>query len=134
VRRALPALLCLPLLLGACTADGPSEPDVPERSDFRAGTCRTAAPDLITLGRTLPRLGDDGTVAQDVQTVLRDVQDQLVAVSAAAEPEYAAPIQELVETIGGVRLRAVGNTYEPALGDDLRSSYDRLVEACTAGQ
>lgn len=121
-------------MLGACTSDGSSEPDVPDRGDFHAGSCRTAAPDLITLGRTLPRLGDDGTVAQDVQSVLRDVQDQLVAVSAAAEPEYAAPMQELVETIGGVRLRAVGNTCEPGLGDDLRSSHERLVEACTAAQ
>jgi hypothetical protein len=134
VRRALPVLLCLPLLVAGCSSssDEPAQPDLPAQSDFRAGACRSAAPDLLALGRTLPRLGDDRSVEQDVQESLRTVQDGLVPAVIGAEPQYAAPLQDLVETIGGVRIRAVGNTYEVALGEDLRDSWERVLELCTA--
>ena len=131
-----PCLLLAPLLLAACSSspEGPSEPELPALVDFRAGACRTAAPDLLTLGRTLPRLGDEPTVEADVQDVLREVQDGLVAVVPAAEPQYAGPLQELVETLGGVRIRAVGNTYDPLLGDNLATAYQRAVEVCTGAE
>ena len=131
--RLVAALLCVPLLLTGCSSspDGPSEPELPAEEDFAQGTCREAAPDLLELGRTLPRLGDDATVPQDVQQVLADVQDRLSLVAEAAEPELGLPT--LVERIGGVRIRAVGNTYEPSLGADLQEAYDDVLAACTAG-
>jgi hypothetical protein len=127
-------LLVLPLLLVACSSssDGPSEPELPAQSAFAEGTCRSAAPDLLELGRTLPRLGDDPTVPADVQQVLADVQDRLVLFAEAAEPELATPFATLVERIGGVRIRAVGNSYDPELGEDLQASYDDVLTACTS--
>ena len=130
--RLAAALVCVPLLLAACSSDGPSEPELPAESAFAAGTCREAAPDLLDLGRTIPRLGDDSAVPPEVQQTLADVQDRLALFVEPPEPEVAELLPVLVERIGGVRIRAVGNTYEPALGDDLQETYDDVLAVCTA--
>ncbi len=129
----LAALICVPLLLVACSSgpDSAPEPELPAEADFAAGTCREAAPDLLELGRALPRLGDDSTVPTELQQSLADVQDRLAFFAEAAEPELAEVLPVLVERIGGVRIRAVGNTYEPSLGDDLQAAYDDVLAACT---
>ena len=131
--RLVAVLLCVPLLLAGCTCspDSPPEPELPAEADFAAGTCREAAPDLLELGRALPRLGDDSTVPTDVQQSLAEVQDRLAFFAEAAEPEPAGVLSTLVERIGGVRIRAVGNTYEPSLGEDLQQAYDDVLAACT---
>ncbi len=133
--RVVPVLLCVPLLLAGCSTspDRPEEPELPAVSDFSAGTCREAAPDLLELGRTLPRLGNDATVPSDVQQVLADVQERLAFFGEAAEPALAGVLATVVERIGGVRIRAVGNTYDPGLGDDLQESYDQALAVCTGG-
>jgi hypothetical protein len=132
--RLAAVLVCVPLLLAGCSSspDSPPEPELPAEADFAQGTCRDAAPDLLELGRALPRLGDDGTVPAEVQQVLADVQDRLAFFAEAAEPEIAGLLPTLVERIGGVRIRAVGNTYEPSLGEDLEAAYDEVLAACTA--
>lgn len=130
----LSVLLCLLLLLTGCSsgADGPAEPQLPAESAFADGTCRVAAPDLLELGRTLPRLGEDSTVPADVQQTLGQLQDSLAVFAEAPDPTLAELLPTLVERIGGVRIRAVGNTYEPALGEDLREAYDEVLATCTA--
>jgi hypothetical protein len=129
VRRALVRLV-VPLLLAGCSSS-PEEPDLPAESAFRDGTCSIAAPDLLALGRALPELGEDRQVDPEVQRTLAETQDRLFALSEGAPPPDAGLLDELVERIGGVRLRAVGNTYEPSLGEDLQASYDEVVSTCT---
>ena len=131
--RLAAVLVCVPLLLAGCSSspESPPEPELPAEADFAEGTCREAAPDLLELGRTIPRLGDDGTVPADVQATLADVQDRLVFFGEAAEPELAEVLPTLVERLGGVRIRAVGNTYEPSLGEDLQEAYDEVLATCT---
>lgn len=130
--RLVAALVCVPVLLSACTpSDEPSRPALPAEDDFAEGTCRQAAPDLLELGRTLPRLGDGPEVPPEAQQVLADVQDRLVLLTETAEPELTEVLPTLVERIGGVRIRAVGNTYEPGLGEDLQVAYDDVLAACT---
>lgn len=133
MRLVAPALVCLPLLLAGCSSspDAAPEPELPVERDFAQGTCREAAPDLLELGRTLPRLGDDGTVPTEVQSSLADVQDRLASFAQVADPAAAPVLPTLVERLGGVRIRAVGNSYEPGLGEDLQSAYDDVVAACT---
>ncbi len=132
MRRLVP-LLVLPLLLTACSSspDAPEEPQLPAESAFTEGTCRVAAPDLLELGRAIPRLGDDAKVGQDVQTTLQETQDRLFLVSQTAEPQYAPALSALVESIGLVRIRAVGNTYEPSLGKNLQTTFDEVLSVCT---
>ena len=131
--RLAAALSCVPLLLAGCTSspDEPAEPELPAEADFAQGTCREAAPDLLELGRALPRLGDDSSVAPEVQQVLADVQDRLAFFAEVPEPALSVVLPTLVERIGGVRIRAVGNTYEPRLGEDLQAAYDEVLEVCT---
>ena len=116
---------------GCSSSPDEPRPELPAEADFAEGTCSGAAPDLLALGRTLPRLGDDDAVPQDVQQVLADVQDRLSSFAEVPEPPLDAVLPALVERIGGVRIRAVGNTYEPSLGEDLRSAYDEVLAACT---
>ena len=134
MRRAT-SLLLLVLVLLACTSsdEAPAEPDLPAESAFSAGTCSLAAPDLLELGRTLPRLGEDGSLPKDVQETLGQTQDRLFAIGESAEPQYATAFTTLVERIGAVRIRAVGNTYEPSLGAELRTSFDEVLSLCTSG-
>jgi hypothetical protein len=131
--RLAAVLVCVPLLLAACSSspDAPPEPELPAESDFAQGSCREAAPDLLELGRTLPRLGDDSTVPTEVQQSMADVQDRLAFFAEAPEPPLSEVLPALVERIGGVRIRAVGNSYEPSLGDDLQAAYDDVLAACT---
>ena len=132
MRRLVP-LLVLPLLLTACSSspDAPAEPQLPAESAFAEGTCRVAAPDVLELGRAIPRLGDDGSVDPALQTTLQETQDRLFLVSQTAEPEVAPALSALVEGIGAVRIRAVGNTYEPSLGEDLQAGLDEVLQVCT---
>ena len=66
-----------------------------------------------------------------MQQSIADVQDRLALFAETAEPPLAEVLPTLVERIGGVRIRAVGNSYEPSLGDDLQAAYDDVLEACT---
>ena len=132
MRRLAAVLTAAPLLLlTGCTSS--DEPDLPPESAFAEGTCRQAAPDVLAVGRALPRLGDGGAVDAAVKKDLRESQDRLFALSEGAEPEYATALSGLVERIGGVRIRADGNSYEPALGEGLQTAYDEVVDVCTGG-
>ena len=127
MRRALPVLLALPLLLGACS----SGPDLPAEGDFAEGTCRSAAPDVVAVGRALPELGDGPEVDRDVRSSLQDAQGRLKALAEAAEPTVKPGLDRLVVAVGLVRIRADGNTYDPALGEELQKAYDEVVRSCT---
>ena len=135
MRRTTSLVLVMPLLLAGCSQSGqrPPRPEPPVVGDFATGTCREAAPDLLELGRALPRLGQDASVTQDVQQLLSDAQDRLSFFVETAPPPYAEPLAALVERIGGVRIRAVGNTYEASLGVALEQAYDDVLATCTAG-
>ena len=137
MRRLVP-LLVLPLLLAGCSSSSSSsqreEPELPAESAFAEGTCRSAAPDLLDLGRTIPRLGGDGSVDPKLQARLQETQERLDFVAQTAEPELAPVLSTLVERIGAVRIRAVGNTYEAQLGKDLQASFDEALSACTSEQ
>ena len=113
-------------LLAGCSSgegDAPAGPQLPQVDAFAPGTCRTAAPDVIAVGQALPRLGGGGVV---------DAQRRLVSVRDKAGPAYAPAFVDLVGSIGIVRIRADGNTYEPQFGKTLKASYERVVALCTA--
>jgi hypothetical protein len=127
-RTLLPVLALLTICATACGNDAPAQPPV---SAFAEGTCRLAAPDVLALGDAGRRLGEAKKVDSAVLTDLRDAQDGLRAVAEAAEPAYKTVFDSLVVSTGFVRIRAVGNSYEPALGQQLMSDYAAVLDACT---
>ena len=132
--RRYAALLSL-LLLTACTSSSPDEPagpDLPSEADFAQGACAPVAADVIGVGAALPRLGEGGVVDQAVKAELKQVQDRIFVFADAAPAQVKPALDDLVASIGAVRIRADGNSYETSLGDVLQTSYDAAVTACQA--
>lgn len=128
------------LLVAGCSGSTtPAGPPLPDTSAFAAGTCRTAAPDVLAVGRAIPRLasgaqGKPGAVAGEVRDSLRDAQDRIAALAGAAEPAYKPALEKLVVQIGLVRIRADGNEYTSELGQTLTRDYDAVLRACGAAK
>ena len=139
MRPTPPAVLLALVLLAGCTssaepaadASSPAAAPVPEESAFAEGTCRLVAPDVRAVGSALDRLGDGGEVDEAVEVELQESQDRVFAVAEAAEPELKPALDDLVEKLGIVRIRAVSKTYEPELGEQLRRAYDGVLDVCT---
>lgn len=127
-RRSLPLLL-VPLLLAGCTSG--SADGVPPADAFAEGTCRTVAEDVRTVGRLLPTIGDGPSVDDQVLAALRESQEALRAVGEGAEPALQEPLQALSQAIGFIRIRGVGDMYEPFIGERAQQAYDEVVAACT---
>ena len=126
-RPALLLLLLLPVSVGCTTsADEPAL----SAEDFRDGTCRTAAEDVITIGRLLGEIGDGPSVDQEILDALRGSQDALRAVAEGAEPELKEPLEQLAQSVGFIRIRAVGSAYEPFIGERAQEAHDRVVDVC----
>lgn len=123
-------LLVLPVLvLAGCS--GGSSFSQPAASAFHEGTCRTVAPQVLSIGRDARRLGTSATPPEEVRDRLKQAQEALIAVQPTADAAVVAPLAKLVVSVGLVRLRSDGNTYTPDLGTALSTAYDTLVRACT---
>jgi predicted outer membrane protein len=126
-RTLLPVLAALALGVAAC---GSSSDKQPAASAFAAGTCRAAAPDVLSIGSVAKRLGDK--VSPEARTALREAQSRLSTLAEAAEPSYKPSLDALVVSAGFVRIRADGNTYDRSLGTQLMTDYRAVVKACTS--
>src|SRR4051812_8358980 len=129
-RTLLPVLALLPFALAAC-GTGSTQP---KASAFTAGTCRAAAPDVLTIGRVGAQIGGTTKVDAAARSSLRDAQARLSDLAAAAEPAYQPSLQALVVSTGFVRIRADGNTYAAGVGRQLMRDYRAVLKACTAAQ
>jgi hypothetical protein len=125
-RTLLPVIALLPLALTACGHSA----EQPPVSAFSDGTCRVAAPDVLALGHAGGQLGTGKTVDGAVKAQLKDAQDGLRTVTDGAEPAYKSAFSKLVVSTGFVRIRADGNSYDPALGRQLMTDYDAVLKAC----
>ena len=130
-RPALLLVLLVPLAAG-CTSSGSSDAPSLSADDFAEGTCRTVAEDVLTIGQLLPEIGDGPQVDQEILDALRESQDALRAVAEGAEPEVQEPLEKLAQSAGFIRIRGVGNTYEPFIGERAQEAYDRVVDVCVA--
>lgn len=133
-RSGAAAVLAILVLLGGCSGDssdgGPAGPDV---ADFSAGTCRQAAPDVLDLARQVGALGKEPRVPDEAKAAMRATQSRLLTASEQAAGPERAELEGLVRSVGLLRLRADGNTYEPFLGDDVRAARARVISTCTSG-
>ncbi len=132
VRRTTVIALALaaPLLsLTACSgsSDGFSQPDV---SAFRAGDCRTAAPNVLTIGREARKLGTAAQPPAAVLAALTDAQAPFLT-SPFSDAQAGAALRRLTTAVGFVRLRSVGKEYDPSLAASVTTAYDDVLRACT---
>lgn len=127
VRLHVTALAVCAALTG-CTGSG-DELDV---DGFSSGPCADTAPAL-----------------QDVDEVLRDVEDEdatprqaadrLKAVQEALKPQVEGDsavqeqVTDLVSSIGFLRLSVDTNSYDGSQADGVRDALDALAEACRQG-
>ncbi|HVE74015.1 MAG TPA: hypothetical protein VNA30_02855 [Mycobacteriales bacterium] len=130
--RALAACV-LALSLAACGGkEEPTPLKQPAEDSFAAGTCRTGAPDVLALGRTVHLLGNGPTVTPERRSALSEAQDRLAAVAEGAEPMYKPAFDRLVVAVGVVRIRADSNTYEKQFGERAAAAYDEVLAVCGA--
>lgn len=125
--RARP--LAVVVLIGVAACSGTSF-DQPKASSFTAGSCRDLAPSVLSLGKTLHGLSSKvpSTSQRDaLKTSQADVRSRQSAVPAGLAPT----VQDLVTTVGIVRLRTDTNSYDKSLATDAMSAYQKLVKACT---
>jgi hypothetical protein len=127
-RTLLPLIALLPVALTAC-GHGQQQP---KASSFAEGTCRVAAPDVLAIGKVGAEIGGTTKVAAGLRTSLREAQARLRDLADAAEPSYKPSLDALVVSVGFVRIRADGNTYDPSLGRQLMTDYRAVVKLCTA--
>lgn len=117
------------IALTACSS-GPDVPKQPAATAFIEGTCRTAAPDVLQIGRDARRLGKGPDLAAGTESSLAKAQASLDAVTTAAEPSYQPSLRKLVTAVGLVRFRARVGSYTPSLGRDVTSAYDAVLAVC----
>ena len=120
------------LLAGGCSGDAPGLPAGPAVEEFAAGVCRQAAPDVLEISRLVEGLGKGPRVPDDAKAALRAAQGRLAATAMQSAGPERADLDAFVQTVGLLRLRADGNTYEPFLADDVRAARDRVLASCTA--
>ena len=120
------------LTLATACSSGSSGPKQPSVSSFAEGTCRTAGPDVLTIGEQARKLGSTKTAASGPLAALTSAQDRLDAIATAAEPAYQPALRKLVTAVGLVRLRAHTGSYATSLGQDVLSAYDGVLAACTS--
>ncbi len=133
MRLLPPVVLALVALTGCSGSSGGqarATVPLPAPEAFTDGTCRVAAPDIVAIGEQVDRLGDGPKVDTAVKVALREAQVRLAELATAAEPAYKPALDALVVTVGGVRIRADGNVYDPELTTQLGRDYRGVLDVC----
>lgn len=125
--RTVPVVL---LLTAACSG-GSSDFAQPAPEAFTAGACRDLAPPVLDLGRDLHQLADASEVPESLKQSLKDAQAKVRAGQPKADTALAPAVQELVTTVGYLRLAADTRSYQPQLAQQAGTAYDAVVAACT---
>lgn len=128
MKRTAVGVMVLFTLTGC--SSGSAGPKQPAASAFAEGTCRTAAPDVLTIGREVRKLGTGKEAAGRPLSAMTDAQTRLDVVAKAAEPAYEPALRTLVTAVGLVRLRSHTGSYAPSLGSDVSKAYDGVLAVC----
>ncbi len=130
----LTALALIAGSLAACTAANADESDLapeelPAASAFAAGTCASTAQDVLGLATLARKIASAESVDAKGRGELRDRQARIAQFRANAPEQLQKPLQDLVTSIGYVRIRFNGQTYDPKIVrqmDDTRRAYQKL--------
>ena len=136
-KRGLSALAGLALVAGlasACTAANADESDLPPEdlpaaSAFKGGTCQATANDVLGMAALARKIATAEKVDAKDRAELRDRQRRIAEARSGADEQLAKPLQDLVTSIGWVRIRFNGQTYDPKIVrqmDQTRRAYQAL--------
>jgi hypothetical protein len=108
----------------------PSDPRpvLPSVHQFAPGACRDAADAVLSLAR-LTRL-DVAELSVADRAELRRLQDRFVALRPAATDDVRATMEEVVLSLGYLRLRLDSRTAEPGYLRQVEQARARLQESC----
>lgn len=121
-------------MASGCSAHGSrAEFTQPPVSAFRDGSCRTMAPDVLAIGRDARRLGTTNAPPQETRDALKAAQTRIRALQPGLDPSLSKPVENLVESVGIVRLLSDTKGFTPALATDLSTAVKALVDTCTSG-
>jgi len=120
--------------LSACTAANADESDLPPEelpaaSAFAAGTCQSTAQDVLGLANLARKIVVAESVSAAGRNELRVRQARIAQFRAEAPQQLQQPLQDLVTSIGYVRIRFNGQTYDPKIVrqmDETRRAYQKL--------
>jgi hypothetical protein len=135
--KRVAALALVAGLLSACTAanadeEGLPAEDLPAASAFRAGACQTTAQDVLGLAGLARKIIDAEDVSAGDRAQLRDRQTRIAQARASADQQVAKPLQDLVTSIGWVRVRFNGQTYDPKVVREMDRARRAYQQACVS--
>ena len=129
------ALAVLAGALGACTAanadqSGLPAETLPAASAFKDGTCQSAAEDVLGLAKLARSIHNAKSTSAPARTELRDRQVRIAKLRESAEQELQKPLQDLVTSIGYVRIRFNGQSYDPKIVAQMDATRRAFQQAC----
>jgi hypothetical protein len=119
----------------ATTRSSPSpdpQPTLPSIHQFAPGACRDAADAVVSLAR-LTRRSDVATLSAADRAELRRLQDSLVALRSAATGDVRASMEEVILSLGYLRIRLDSRTAEPEFLHQAERARSRLQKTCVDG-
>jgi hypothetical protein len=105
-----------------------------DATSFRPGSCRDAAPALVSLRDTAwqvrtSRRPDVAVASFEVKRAQRALRD----VARVASPDVASAFGDVVVAAGFFRIRVDSRTFEPSLAADLYAAYLGAERLCVTG-
>ncbi len=100
-------------------------------AQFAAGTCRQAAPAVITVDRLVHQVRDQHKKPRAVESAMTAAQRQLRAVPAGSDSTAEGLLKQLVLNIGLFRISLDTNNYHAAQLDGVARSQRSVVSYCT---
>ena len=105
----------------------------PPRPTSPQGTCREAAPDLLELGRTIPRLGDDGTVPATCSRSSPTCRTGSPCSPRPPSPTSPRSSRRWSSGSAGCASAPSATPTNPSWGTTCEASYDEVLGVCTGG-
>jgi hypothetical protein len=121
------------VVVGSALAFGgrPSAPPeaVPPATAFRPGACRAIAAPVVALARLDRTLASARSISAADRGLITTEQRRLRTARPSAEPDLGPPLDDLITSIGYVRLRSDTHSYDRrvwATADDHRRVVQRI--------
>ena len=127
--RTAGLVLVLALLSGCSGSDDTSSYD---EADYRAGDCRTAAPDVFAIRLVVEQVVADDEEPSSVVGGLQTLQQRLIGTSARISDQATKDsAQKVIDAVGFYRIGIDAKNFTPKLASDVHDSAQRFLDTCS---